>query len=71
MFIGSQYHYHIGAFHRIGNGFDAQTAVLGFFRRFRTGAQSYGDIDPGFFKIIGVRVALRAVTDNGNFFTLN
>ena len=48
-----------------------QTRFFSFLRRLRTLTQANHDVDTGILQVVGMGVALRAITNNGNRLVLN
>jgi hypothetical protein len=71
MLVGGQDHDHIGVGYGFGDRLDGQTGVGGLGRRDRTRTQRHGDGDARFLEVVGVGVALRAITDDGHLLALD
>ncbi|BBG29212.1 septin family protein [Zymobacter palmae] len=71
IFIRGQNHDNVSAFNGFRYFLDGQTSGFGFCPGRRGLAQCDSNVDTGFFQVVGVRVALRAVAQNGDFLALD
>ena len=70
--VGRQHHQHVAPGGGFGDGHHLQAGGFGFGPAGAIGTQCHGDVgDAAVFQVIGVSVALAAVTDDHDFFGLD
>ena len=69
--VRSQNHDDIGTFHRVGYIGHFQASAFGFLDRARAFTQTDHNLNTGVLQVVGVRVTLGAIAQNGHFLALD